>query len=122
MKRFLPQTLFESWLVEGKAELREGGCVFAGQPSVYPLSPAVHFKRLLSGEDRQSLVSKVKTEAQVAALGGEQLDDAVVFGDTAYQVEPGYIALGPPGEGLEKAPKAESSEADLLAAFLLDKL
>ncbi len=113
MRLFLPQAVLESWVIEEKAESRDGVLALPGQAAVYPLSPAVHFSRVLSGEDTQGLVAKVKTEAQIAALGGEQLGDAVVFGETAYQVVPGFVAA---------APEAPKSEADLLAAFLLNKL
>lgn len=119
MRLFLPQAVLESWMLEEKADARNGVLAFPGHAAVYPLSPAVHFSRLLSGEDGQGLVSKVKTEAQLAALGGEQLDDAVVFGETAYQVDPGFIALShPEPASVEQGP----SETDLLAAFLLNKL
>jgi hypothetical protein len=50
--------------------------------------------------------------------------DSVLLGETAYEVSPGYIAEVKPAApaGRQDKKKASSPEADLLAAFILDKL
>ncbi|GEL69694.1 MULTISPECIES: hypothetical protein [Myxococcus] len=123
-KLFLPQTQLEEWALADKADLREGRLVVMAEGGVaFPLTPAVHFVQLVSGEDTQGLVARVKTEEQLARLGAEQMADSVLVGDNAYEVVPGYVAEvaagAPRPEGADKKP---DSEADLLAAFILNKM
>lgn len=121
-KLFLPQTQLEEWALADKADLREGKLVVMAEGgTTFPLTPAVHFVQLVSGEDAQGLVARVKTEEQLASLGAEQMADSVLVGDNAYEVVPGYVTevgAAPRPEG-EKKP---DSEADLLAAFILNKM
>ncbi len=121
-KLFLPQAQLEEWALADKADLREGKLVVMAEGgTTFPLTPAVHFVQLVSGEDSQGLVARVKTEEQLARLGAEQMADSVLVGDNAYEVVPGYVAdvPGAPAEGGGKRP---DSEADLLAAFILNKM
>ncbi|WP_371876493.1 hypothetical protein [Pyxidicoccus fallax] len=122
-KLFLPQTQLEEWALADKADLREGKLVVMAEGgTTFPLTPAVHFVQLVSGEDAQGLVARVKTEEQLARMGAEQMADSVLVGENAYEVVPGYVtevASSPRPEGGEKKP---DSEADLLAAFILNKM
>lgn len=117
-KLFLPQNTLEEWALAEKADIREGRLGLTGESATFAVEPAVHVLRLVSGEDAAGLVSKVKTERQLATLGAEQMADSVLLGEAAYEVVPGYVADVP-----DPAPaKRTSTESDLLAAFLLDKL
>ena len=119
MKLFLPQGQLEEWALADKADVHEGRLKVAGEAGPgFPVVPAVHFVRLVTGADEQGLVAKVKTESQLGRLGAEQMADSVLLGESAYEVVSGYVtevAAPPP-------PEKPGSEADLLAAFLLDKL
>jgi hypothetical protein len=115
-KLFLPQNVLAEWLGE-QADVRDGQLLVKGEPGPYPVSQAVHFKALVSGDDTQKLVTKVKTQEQLQALGAEQMMESVLLGDTAYEVEPGYL-VSVPDEAA--APKSQT-DADLLAAFFLNK-
>ena len=57
---------------------------------------------------------------QLQRLGGEQMADSVLIGDSAYEVVPGYVTDVP--QAARPADGKPSSEADLLAAFLLNKM
>ncbi|WP_235685672.1 MULTISPECIES: hypothetical protein [Corallococcus] len=118
-KLFLSQAQLEEWALADKADLREGRLVVAAEGGGdWPLSPAVHVVQLVSGEDTHQLVSRVKTEEQLARLGAEQMADSILVGDSAYEVVPGYVAeVGAPAP--ERKP---NSETDLLAAFILNKM
>jgi hypothetical protein len=111
------QTL-EKWAVDGKADIREDALWVVSSNTRYPLQPAVHVQTLVSGTDEKSLVSKVKTRAQMDALGAEQVMDSVLVGEAAYQVLAGYLADVPLADYVHKT----DGEAELLAAFLLGKL
>ncbi len=122
---FLPQTTLEEWALEEKADLQDGRLVLPGEPATFAVSPAVHFTHLVSGEDEQKLLGKVKTDSQLQAIGAEQMADSVVLGDNAYEVVPGYVAEVPPAEESATAKPAvpgAAAETDLLAALLLNKL
>ncbi len=119
MKLFLPQTTLEEWALSDKADLRDGKVVVTGDPGSYAATPAVHFVKLVSGKDEKKLVQRVKTDAQLQALGAEQMMESVLLGETAYEVVPGYVTeVAAPRADKKKA----SPEADLLAAFILNKL
>ena len=63
------------------------------------MEPAVHVMALVSGPDEHQLLQKVKTDAQLAALGAERLADSVVAGESAYDVESGYVVQVPDPTG-----------------------
>jgi hypothetical protein len=120
-KLFLPQAQLEEWALEDKADLRDGRLVVMQEGgSSYPVLPAVHFLQLVSGEDTHKLVARVKTEPQLQSLGAEQMADSVLVGDSAYEVVPGYVTEIQ--ASASPADKKPDSEADLLAAFLLNKM
>lgn len=104
-----------------KADLRDGKLVVAETQAHYMVTPACHVRKLVTGADDAKLLSKVKTEDQLKALGAEQLADSLLLGETAYEVTPGYIAEVPLTAG-KPADKKTHPESDMLAAFLLDKL
>jgi hypothetical protein len=123
VKLFLPQATLEDWASADKADLKEGKLVLPaadGKPGAYAVVSAVHFKAIVSGADDKKLVSKVKTQEQLKSLGAEHFADSVLLGESAYEVVEGYIAEVPaPAPAAGK--KNVNPEADLLAAFLLDK-
>ena len=122
VKLFLPQKTLEEWSSAEKADLQDGKLVVTEGKASHSVTPAVHFVKLVSGADQGQLVGRVKTMSQLDQLGCEHMMDSVILGDAAYEVTPGYIAevAAPAGKGDKK--KATSPEADLLAAFILDKL
>jgi hypothetical protein len=121
IKLFLPESVLEGWLAEEKADLKDGQLVVPAENVSAPAQPAVHFVKLITGKDDQRLLSKVKTKAQLDALGAEAMADSVVLGEEAYEVVPGYVAeLPTPAKGADK--RKASPEADMLAAFILDKM
>ncbi len=123
LKLFLPEATLEEWAVEAKADLQGEHLVIAEDKTVVPLTPAVHFSKLVSGSDDKHLLSKVKSAAQLQSLGAEQMRESVILGETAYEVVSGYIAEMQDSAGAAEGAQSEgTSEAELLAAFLLDKL
>ena len=125
-KLFLPQTTLEEWALSDKADIKDGKLVVAEEKDAsYPVTPAVHFLRLVSGVDEKKLLQKVKTQPQLEGMGADHYADSVILGETAYEVAPGYLAEvptpKPEAKPLDPRKKA-SPEADLLAAFILDKL
>jgi hypothetical protein len=118
---FLPEKQLEAWVAEEEVDLKDGKLILQGEAHSFHLMPAVYFVCLESGEDEKGLVGRVKTMEQLDELEAEQMMESTLIGEVAYRIQPGYIIT------LELSPQAEqkrqrSSEADLLAAFILDKL
>ncbi|MBX5481784.1 MAG: hypothetical protein IRZ16_08070 [Myxococcaceae bacterium] len=122
MRLFLPQTTLEEWALADKADLKDGKLVVPGEKTPFPVHPAVHFTRLVSGQDEKKLLSRVKTQEQLEALGADHFADSVVLGETAYEVVPGYVTEVQTTGGKLDPRRPNNPEADLLAAFLLNKM
>ena len=123
MKLFLPHATLEAWTVDEKADLKDGKLVLTETKAAYPAVSAVHLHKLVSGTDDHKLLSKVKSDEQLRALGAEHMSDSVLIGETAYDVTQGFITeVAAPAAKADRGKAAGSPEADLLAAFILDKL
>jgi len=69
-----------------------------GGDLVLRLVPGCYFMSVQAGSDRSfNLLGKVKTKAAVSALGAEVYMNSVILGETAYEVEVGFVAkpMGP---------------------------
>ena len=125
MKLFLPQKTLEDWIMDEKADLEDGKLVVKEGSSSHPVMAAVHFVKVVSGNDQHQLTGRVKTMKQLDELGAEHMMDSVLLGETAFEVVPGYVTevmAPPPAARPDPKKKQISPEADLLAAFILDKL
>ncbi len=124
MRLFLPHKTLEEWVAEDKVDLQGDKLAVKETSTTYPVTNAVHFIKLVSGEDVPALVGRVKIDSQIHALGAEHMADSVVLGDAAYEVSPGFVVEVPNPVQPKADPKKKggSPEADLLAAFILDKL
>ena len=111
-KLFLPQTRLEAWANEDQVDLQEGNIFIKAERLSYPWVPAVHFLTVLSGGDKNRLLSKVKTAAQLVELSAEHLMNSVILNEDAYEVDPGFLVDVP----------LKSADVDLLAAFMIDKM
>ena len=120
LRLFLPEATLEEWAADGRADLKDGKLFIDSSHPPLGVAPAVHFLRLVSGRDAKQLLSKVKTTAQLEQIGAEQMSDSVIVGEDAYQVVSGYVAEVPAPSAARQG--KESPDADLLAAFLLDKM
>jgi hypothetical protein len=125
MKLFLPQKTLEDWATSEKADLAQGQLVVKETRTSHPVTPAVHFVKVVSGDDAHGLIGRVKTAPQLQALQAEHMADSCIVGEVAYEVVEGYVTevQTPAGQGkADPRKKTASPEADLLAAFILDKL
>ena len=124
VKLFLPQKTLEDWSGSEKADLEDGKLVVKDTKSAHSVVAAVHFVKVISGTDAHQLTGRVKTMKQLDELGAEHMMDSVLLGETAFEVVPGYVADVPAPTAASKNDRKKpiSPEADLLAAFILDKL
>jgi hypothetical protein len=92
-KLFIPQSDIDRWMSSGKVELRGEVLVLRDASAELKLRAAALFLRVAGdGADRRGLVGKVKDEEALGALGAEAYMTSVLFDDTAYDVEAGFVA------------------------------
>lgn len=92
--KFVPQSMLDVWADLGKIELEGETLRIPAENVTFQLTPAVRFLSLLEGQDTHKLLQKVKAESYVREIGGEVVTDSCLVGETAYQVQPGFLAEG----------------------------
>ena len=101
-RMFIAQATLEAWMDSGQAALDGDVVRLQRARRAYRLDAAVRFVSAVSGTD-DGLIGKVLSERRLTELGGELLGDSVLFGDVAFQIEPGYIGTlveqSPPTHG-----------------------
>ena len=121
---FLPQGELDRWVSEARATV-QGEVLTISSGLEFDLRPAVRFLAdVAESGDPHGLLGRVKEKDQLSELGAEHYMGSVVLGDSAYEVEEGFVgyvrALGR-GSAEAAQPALESDEA-LLTKFLLEKL
>lgn len=93
VKVFLPQRVVDSWITADKVELSGEIMTFHGSSLALRLVPGFYFDHVAGGTDEgHQLLGRVKSKAAVAALGAEVYMNSVILGETAYEVESGFVA------------------------------
>jgi len=125
---FLSQSQLDTWLNAGLVELAQDTLTVTADNASFPVVPAVHVKAVVDGTDSAKLVGKVKA-VEALRMGGAEISlGAVVLGDSAYEVDDGFMVTlqlpdrPSPRPPSKPAPTAKGGEADLLAQFILNKL
>lgn len=88
---YVPQDYVDRPDVVDQVTLDPKGLVLNHEGKNYRLSPAVLFLRVVGGEDAEALVGRVKSDEALQAMGAEHYVTSVVWGDTAYEVQPGFL-------------------------------
>ena len=105
---FLSQMTIDEWVASDRVDLQGEYMTLRPAGVRLALTSAAFFKSAAGGsEDVHGLVGKVKDQSAIDALGGEAYMSSVVVGDSAYDVEPGFVATA---DGM-------SSNTSLLAAI-----
>jgi hypothetical protein len=132
---FFPQTALDQWIVDGSVELEDGELTIVGEGRRYRMAEAVRVLREVSGgEDSHELVGRVKARMYLEQLGAEIVQTSMLLGESAYDVEPGWLGI-PIGTFAEHVgsdarkrarvgkPGADpKTDEDLLAQFLAKNL
>src|SRR4051812_24719008 len=91
-KVFISQAAIDSWISSDQVEVSGSLLSFRSRAGALTLIPAAHFRSVAGGkDDPHGLVGKVKDEESVLVLGGETYMSSVLIGETAYDIEPGYL-------------------------------
>src|SRR2546428_7156418 len=138
---FVPQSVLDKWSEQGRIEVDGNVLTILGEQKSFALTSAVRFLKMEAGEDTAGLLKKVKTTDALKQMGAEHYMESVILGDSAYQVQQGFLAdasalrraaaasqKAKAGAGQAKAGGAQgeqgekAGEQDLLEQFLLDNL
>ncbi len=89
---FIAQQTLCSWLEEDKIEFVDSVMTVKTDGRRFRLLEAVRFIKVEGGEmDTAGLLGRVKTDAQLNSMGAERYQDSVLYQDTPYQVQEGFI-------------------------------
>ncbi len=146
---FVPQSVLDKWSEQGRIQVDGNVLTILGENKNFALTSAVRFIKMEAGDDTAGLLQKVKTTDALKQMGAEHYMESVILGESAYQVQQGFLADAnalrraaaasqppAPKAAPAAAPKpaasanpaspaqkpAEGAEPDLLAQFLLDNL
>lgn len=141
---FVPQSVLDRWSEQGRISVDGTILTILGENRSFVLASAVRFMKMEEGEDAAGLLHKVKTTDALKAMGAEHYRESVLLGETAYEVQEGFLAdahalrraaaVSSAKAKVERAPDAQGSGADgktkdkpegeqeLLAQYLLDNL
>ncbi len=91
---FIPQDQLDRWIVDGTADLQQEELTIVSEGRRYRVAEAVRVLRDVSGTgDPHELIDRVKTRVYLEQLGAEIVETSMLLGDTAYDVEPGWIGV-----------------------------
>jgi hypothetical protein len=89
---FFPEAALNQWIVDEVVDVQNGELTILGEGRRYRLAEAVRVIREVSGAlDGHNLVGRVKARAGLDRLGAEIVETSMLVGDTAYDVEPGWV-------------------------------
>lgn len=92
VKIFIPQDHVDTWVTTDKVDLAGEILTFRGSRLSLRVVPAYFFDHVSAGSDEgPRLLGRAKTKAAVAALGAEVYMTSIIVGETAYEVEVGFV-------------------------------
>lgn len=98
-KLFISQERLDSWSVEERVKVEGNRMTLVRDGRAFRIEPAVRFVKVSgNGSDPNGLVGKVKSVARLTASGGEHYLSSAIVGDTAYDVQNGFLG-DPDGRG-----------------------
>src|SRR3954454_12499199 len=89
---FVPQSVLDRWSEQGRIQVDGNVLVILGEQKSFALTSAVRFMKMEAGDDRAGLLAKVKTTDALKQMGAEHYMDSVILGESAYQVQQGFLA------------------------------
>lgn len=95
---YISQDRLTAWMSEDRVKVEADLMTLLPDGRAFRIKPALHFLRVAAGgEDPNGLLGKVKTVKMIKEQGGEHLQESVILGETAYDVQEGF--LGEPVNG-----------------------
>ena len=112
LKLFLPQDVVDSWITADKVELAGETMTFRGSGLALRVVPGLYFDHVAGGSDEAAqLLGRAKSKAAISAMGAEVYMNSLILGETAYEVQPGFIAKPVDAQCTREALRAALAEA-----------
>ena len=89
---FVPQSVLDKWSEQGRIQVDGNVLTILGENKNFALTSAVRFMKMEAGDDNAKLLQKVKTTDALKQMGAEHYMESVILGDSAYQVQQGFLA------------------------------
>jgi hypothetical protein len=91
---FFPQAVLDEWIVEEAVDLHDGVLNVLSEGRRFRVTEAVRILREVSGGgDAHDLVGRAKPRQELEQAGAEIMETSMLLGETAYDVEPGWLAV-----------------------------
>jgi len=96
---FISQNRLDAWSTENRVSIDGDRMTLVDDGRSFRIVPAVHFVRVAGGDpDPSDLVGKVSYERDLDGMGAELYMNSVIYRDTAYDVECGFMGEPLPAE------------------------
>ena len=89
---FVPQSVLDKWSEQGRIQVDGNVLTILGEQKSFALTSAVRFIKMEAGDDTAGLLAKVKTTEALKQMGAEHYMESVLLGESAYQVQMGFLA------------------------------
>lgn len=127
---FLPQEALDRCIEEEKVSVAGEVLTIHAEERSYDIMPAVRFMNDVAGTgDPFNLIGRVKEKRQLDEMGAEHYMGSVVMGESAYDVQDGFVGYPRVASGSDidaavgaAAGEEPLSDEALLTKFLLEKL
>jgi 3-oxoacyl-ACP reductase-like protein len=110
---FVPQSVLDKWSEQGRIQVDGNVLTILGEQKSFALTSAVRFIKMEAGDDNAGLLAKVKTTDALKQMGAEHYMESVLLGESAYQVQQGFLA---DANALRRAAAASQPQAPAAAA------
>lgn len=89
---YISQKRMDTWSAENRVEITGEVMTLVELGRSFAIQPAVRFLSVTGAdEDPHDLVGRVKDEHELASMGADHMASSVIYGETAYEVENGFI-------------------------------
>jgi hypothetical protein len=89
---FISQERLDAWSGEDRVKVDGDVMTLSNDGRSFRLRPAVRFMKVSgNAEDLHTLLGKVKTVDALQKMGGEHYLESVILGETAYDVQTGFV-------------------------------
>ena len=89
---FISADRLEAWTAEGRATLDGDRMTLVELGRVFQVREAVRFMMVTGDEaDPHDLLGLVKEEEELAKMGADHMGNSVIYADTAYEVQNGFV-------------------------------
>ena len=89
---FISQERLDTWNAEQRVTLSGDVMTLADDGRSFRIRPAVRFLQVSgSGDDPNDLLDKVHDEDSLDEMGADHYMASVILGETAYDVQPGFL-------------------------------